>query len=276
MMNFGYEEDGHTRSVGDMRLWKRIIRYTSSHWFAFTTAVVISLLVTGATLAQPWLMQIGIDRYITNETLDTGARLSGLSTTAAWYCAMVIMVFLFSFLQIILLEFIGQSIMHAIRQDLFAHLLRLDLPFFNTNPTGRLVTRLTNDIQNMHEMFTSVMVTLFNDILRLVGILVALFLMNARLALLMTIFVPIAAVTTIFFARLAREKFRAIRSQLAKINSFLSETLSGITILQIFNRQEDTRSRFAELNRGTCNAPSPRSGCSAPSCPLPNSWVLPL
>ncbi|WP_163337240.1 ABC transporter ATP-binding protein [Desulfopila sp. IMCC35008] len=250
MRNFGYEEDGHTRSVGDMRLWKRIVRYTSVHGVAFAGAVFISLLVTGATLAQPWLMQIGIDRYITNETLNLAGRVGGLSNTAVWYGAMVIMVFLFSFFQIILLEYIGQSIMHSIRQDLFSHLLRLDLPFFNANPTGRLVTRLTNDIQNMHEMFTSVMVTLFNDCLRLLGILIALFIMNSKLALLMSLFMPIAIITTILFARLARERFRAIRSQLAKINSFLSETLSGITILQIFNRQDYTRDQFEKLNKG--------------------------
>ena len=248
--HFGYEEEGHSHSVGDWRLWKRIGGYTVERWFAFSMAVLISLLVTGATLAQPWLIQLGIDRYITNETLAAMARLDGLTGTAAWYGLMVGLVFLLSFLQVLLLEYIGQSIMHAIRQDLFAHVLRLDLPFFNRTPTGRLVTRLTNDIQNMHEMFTSVMVTLFNDFLRLFGILIALFLMNGKLALLMSLFVPIALFTTILFARLAREKFRAIRTQLARINSFLSETLSGIAILQIFNRQGATRARFEELNQG--------------------------
>ena len=250
MRNFGYEEDGYVKSAGDWRLWKRIGSYISQHRFTFSGAVVISLIITGATLAQPWLMQIGIDSFITNDSVDIQTRLTGLTSTATWYALMVLLVFGFGFSQIILLEYIGQSIMHTIRQDLFKHILRLDLPFFNATPTGRLVTRLTNDIQNMHEMFTSVLVTMFNDILRLVGILVALYLMNVRLALIMSIFVPISLFTTVVFAKLAREKFRAIRSQLAKINSFLSETLAGISILQIFNRQNHTSNQFDELNRG--------------------------
>ncbi len=250
MRNFGYEEDGYIKSVGDWRLWKRIGSYVSQHRFTFFGAVVISLIITGATLAQPWLMQIGIDAFITNESADIPSRLAGLTSTAGWYALMVLLVFCFSFYQVILLEYIGQSIMHTIRQDLFKHILRLDLPFFNATPTGRLVTRLTNDVQNMHEMFTSVLVTMFNDILRLAGILIALYIMNVRLALIMSVFVPISLFTTAVFAKLARKKFRAIRSQLAKINSFLSETLAGISILQIFNRQNHTTHQFDELNRG--------------------------
>ena len=250
MMNFGYDEGGHRVSIGDMRIWRRIARYTFNRWVSFTFAVLLSLAVTGATLAQPWLMQQGIDRYITDINLDATARLIGLSTTALWYCIMVIAVFLLSFLQVVVLEYVGQWIMHSIRQDLFAHMLRLDLNFFNSNPTGRLVTRLTNDIQNMYEMFSSVMVTMFNDLLRLIGILIALYLMNVRLALVMTIFVPISLGLTILFARLARDKFRAIRSQLVKINSFLSEAIAGISILQLFGREKRSRDEFEELSEG--------------------------
>ncbi|PIE68551.1 MAG: ABC transporter ATP-binding protein [Deltaproteobacteria bacterium] len=248
--DFGYEEEGHTRNIGDGHLWKRIVGYTRGYSLAFVVAVFLSLLVTGAMLAQPWLMRIGIDSYITAIDIPTAERLGGLTSTALWYGLMVGLVFVLSFLQVLLLEYIGQSVMHAIRQDLFGHLLRLDLVFFNTNPTGRLVTRLTNDVQNMHEMFTSVLVTLCNDFLRLAGILIALFLMNARLALLMAIFVPITIGSTIIFARIAREKFRAIRTQLAKLNSFLSETISGIAILQVFNREAATHRQFSNLNQG--------------------------
>ncbi len=250
MRNFGYDEGGQSVSIGDFGLWQRIARYSFGRLISFTFAIILSLAVTAATLAQPWLMQLGIDTYITSETLETTARLTGLSSTAFWYGTMLIAVFVLSFLQMVLLEYIGQSIMHSIRQDLFGHMLRLELPFFNSNPTGRLVTRLTNDIQNMHEMFTSVMVTMFNDLLRIFGILVALFLMNSRLALVMSLFVPVSLTLTFLFARLARNKFRAIRSQLARINSFLSEAISGISILQLFGRQNRSRSEFEELSLG--------------------------
>jgi ATP-binding cassette subfamily B protein len=250
MRNFGYEEGGQSVSIGDFGLWQRIARYSFGRLTSFAFAIILSLAVTAATLAQPWLMQLGIDTYITSETLETPARLTGLSSTAFWYGIMLVAVFILSFLQMVLLEYIGQSIMHSIRQDLFSHMLRLELPFFNSNPTGRLVTRLTNDIQNMHEMFTSVMVTMFNDLLRLFGILIALFLMNSRLALVMSLFVPVSLTLTFLFARLARDKFRAIRSQLARINSFLSEAISGVSILQLFGRQKKYRAEFEDLSLG--------------------------
>ena len=214
------------------------------------TAVILSIGVTAATLAQPWLMQLAIDQFITDTSLDPIIRASGLSQIALYYGGLVISVFFLSFLQVVLLEYIGQSIMHYIRQDLFKHMLRLDLPFFNANPTGRLVTRLTNDIQNMHEMFTSVMVTMFNDLLRIIGILIILFMMNTRLALLLSLLVPVSLAMTILFARLARERFRAIRTQLARLNSFLSEAIAGISILQLFGRQRVTRENFEELSKG--------------------------
>ncbi|WP_419175719.1 ABC transporter ATP-binding protein [Desulfosediminicola sp.] len=250
MRNYGYDEGGPTVSMSDFKLWRRIAGYSSSHWLLFSCAVILSIGVTAATLAQPWLMQQAIDQFITDTSLEPIIRASGLSQIALYYGGLVISVFFLSFLQVVLLEYIGQSIMHYIRQDLFKHMLRLDLPFFNANPTGRLVTRLTNDIQNMHEMFTSVMVTMFNDLLRIIGILIILFMMNTRLALLLSLLVPVSLAMTILFARLARERFRAIRTQLARLNSFLSEAIAGISILQLFGRQRVTRENFEELSKG--------------------------
>ncbi len=250
MRNYGYDEGGKTVSISDLALWRRIARFSSHHLGSFSFAVVISLALTAATLTQPWLMQRGIDTFITSDALAVTDRFSGLADIAIIYLLMIIAVFFLSFVQVLLLEYIGQSIMHSIRQDLFRHILRLDLPFFNSNPLGKLVTRLTNDIQNMHEMFTSVMVTMFNDLLRIIGILFALFLMNARLALIMSLFVPISITLTFIFARIAREKFRAIRTQLARINSFLSESISGISILQLFGRSTRSCKEFEELSQG--------------------------
>lgn len=250
MKEFGYDEEGKIGTLGDLHLWGRIIRLSSRHGLRMAAAVLLSLLVTGATLALPWLMQRGIDTYITATDLASETRLDGITITALWYGLLVLAIFLLSFLQVILLEFIGQSIMHRIRQDLFRHLLRLDLPFFNENPTGRLVTRLTNDIQNMHEMFTSVMVTLFNDFLRMACILIVLFTMNGRLALWMALFVPLSFVTTMLFARLARQIFQAIRTQLSRLNSYLAEAITGMSVLQLFGRQQASRATYEELSQG--------------------------
>jgi ATP-binding cassette subfamily B protein len=237
MHNFGYSEEGQPGSIGDIRLWQRVMEYCRNHVVALVGAVVLSLVLTLASLALPRLMQLGIDQYIVNSALEGPARIAGLGQIALWYGLLVIVVFLATFFQVVVLEWIGQAIMHRLRQNLFNHLLTLDLGYFHNQPAGRLVTRLTNDIQNMHEMFTSVMVTLFNDGLKLAGIFWFLFVMNWRLAMVMTVFVPLAVVVTIIFSRFAREKFRAIRSQLAKLNSFLAESLAGVAVIQSFGAQ---------------------------------------
>lgn len=250
MKNYGYSEEGQQVSLGDVHLWKRILRFSAPYSLGLGAAIIISMLITWATLTLPYLVQTAIDNYITASQLSTEARLSGLGNTALYYGLLIVFAFVASFGQILILEWVGQSVMHTVRQNLFNHLLHLDLPFFNSNPTGKLVTRLTNDIQNMNEMFTSVIVTLFNDFLRLIGILLMLFWMSPRLAMVMSIFVPLALIITILFARLARERFRAIRTQLARLNSFLSETISGIAIIQLFSRQDDNQNAFERLSKG--------------------------
>ncbi len=250
MMDYGYSEEGRQASLGDLQLWRRILQFAAPYTLGLIGAVVISLVITWATLTLPYLVQTAIDHSITANQLAVDERIAGLAEKAFSYGSIIIGVFFATFCQILVLEWVGQWVMHGVRQSLFNHLLHLDLPFFNTRRTGQLVTRLTNDIQNMNEMFTSVIVTLFNDLLRLIGILVLLFWMNPRLAALMAIFVPIALLITIYFAQLARQCFRAIRSQLAKLNSFLSETLSGIAILQLFGRQETSRRTFEGLSAG--------------------------
>lgn len=250
MKDFGYDEDHSVVALGDVHLWQRILGFCKPHALQLGGAILLSLLITVSTLGLPYLIQTGIDRYITNTGLAMEARLSGLSITSLMFMALVATVLIATFFQVVILEWIAQSIMHRIRQDLFSHMLKLDLPFFDSNPIGRLVTRLTNDIQNMHEMFTSVLVTIFNDLLRITGILAVLFLINHRLAMIMALFVPAAILITKLFARLARAQFRKIRSQLAKLNSFLSEAISGISTLQLFGMQRASISTHDELSRG--------------------------
>ncbi|SDO73650.1 ABC transporter ATP-binding protein [Desulforhopalus singaporensis] len=253
MRNYGYSEEGDQSSIGDWHLWQKVLRFTAAYKFTLALAILISLVITAGTLTLPYLVQVAIDTCIVAPDVASQVRFSGLTKISILYGILIIGVFFSHFFQVQLLEWIGQSVMHNVRQRLFSHLLHLDLAFFNTNATGRLVTRLTNDIQNMNEMFTSVIITLFNDLLRIVGILVLLFWMNSSLALLMSIFIPLALIITVLFARLAREKFRAIRSQLAKINSFLAEMLSGMAILQLFGQQQRAETNFFDLSREYLN-----------------------
>ncbi|MBU0944617.1 MAG: ABC transporter ATP-binding protein/permease [Proteobacteria bacterium] len=247
---YGYFEEDKLGKVADTGLWRRVVSYSVPYWKRLVSAILLSFAVIGASLALPYMVRLGIDQYITNTSLETSARIGGLSMLAGTFVGVILCGFLANFLQVVILEWSGQNIMHEMRQQLFGHVLGLDLSFFNNNPSGKLVTRLTNDIQNMHEMFTSVIVTLFNDFMKLLAILIILLWMNWRLALVLSLLVPLITANTLWFSRLARDAFRAIRTRLARINSFLQEALAGISVLQIFMRQEDTLHRFTELSNG--------------------------
>jgi ATP-binding cassette, subfamily B, multidrug efflux pump len=250
MRNFGYFEEGYTSSLSDKGLWLRILDYLNPFLLPFFGAVLLSLFVTASALGLPWLMQQGIDLYVTDSSQSFDLRMAGLARIITAYGGLIFLGFITAFLQVLVLEWIGQSIMQRLRQDLFSHLLHVGMPFFSRQPVGRLVTRLTNDVQNMHEMFTSIMVTLFNDLLRMVCILGLLVYMNLRLGLILCLFVPLAAVVTILFSKLARIQFRSIRKQLAKLNAFIQESVSGVTLVQLFSRTDDLKGNFAKLNDG--------------------------
>ena len=175
-------------------------------------------------------------------------RIEGITRIASIFLAVILTAFIANFFQVIVLEWAGQKIMDSLRQSLFKHVLRLNLSFFSAQRVGRLVTRHTNDIQNMYEMFTSVIVTLFNEGVRLVGILGVLMWMDWRLTLLLAVTFPLIFIITLLFGRLSRLAFRKIRAHLAGINAFLQETVLGMTVIQMFLRQKDMKDRFSGMN----------------------------
>lgn len=168
--------------------------------------------------------------------------------------ALVLVILLFNFglnyVQIYAMEVAGQRMVHDLRMALFSHLQSLAVSFFDRNPVGRLVTRLTNDIQNVHEMFTSVLIHLLKDVVLLVGILIAVFHFHPGLSWISLSFLPAILITTFFFSRRAREAFREIRSKLAQMNAYLQENLAGIRVVQLFRREEENQRRFGRINEG--------------------------
>ena len=155
-----------------------------------------------------------------------------------------------NFLQVYAMEVAGQKMMHDLRMKVFLHLQNLSVSFFDKNPVGRLVTRLTNDIQNVHEMFTSILINLFKDILLLIGIIFILLHLNRELALVSFSVLPLIFVTTLIFSHQARDVFREIRLKIAQMNAFLQESLSGIKVVQLFRREEESGRRFQKINEG--------------------------
>jgi ATP-binding cassette subfamily B multidrug efflux pump len=246
---YGYFEEDKLGEIGDIKLWRRILGYTSHYWQGITLALILSFVVISSSLLLPYLIRLGIDDYIINTELLVPERFSGLLILASVFGLASIAGFAANYFQVTVLEWTGQNIMHRLRQHIYSHMLGLDLEYFHENPSGKLVTRLTNDVQNMHEMFTSVIVTLFNDAIRIIGILILLFWLNWRLASLMALLLPAILLSTIWFSKLARNAFREIRTDLAKINAYLQEAISGISLIQLFQREKATERNFVNINQ---------------------------
>jgi ABC-type multidrug transport system fused ATPase/permease subunit len=162
--------------------------------------------------------------------------------------------FFMQFFEVIALETMGQRVMQDIRVELFNHILRLKTPFFDTSPVGRVVTRVTNDIENLHNLFTAILVNQFKDVFLLMGILAVLFNIEYRLALLVLILVPFIILVSFLFSRWARDVFRDIRALIGQINAAVQETLSGIRILQVFQQEHRRAEVFRKINSRTYEA----------------------
>jgi ATP-binding cassette subfamily B multidrug efflux pump len=195
-------------------------------------------------LLVPKLVQVAIDDYLVLG--DAPAAAVGLNRLAFWLIAALVANFFVSYGEVLLLQFTGQKIIYAIRKDLFGHLQRLHLQFFDRNPAGRLVTRVTNDTETLSEMYTSVLVNLFRDVFTLVGVAVVMVRTHPRLAAVSLALIPLVAYYTRFFAAKARDAWREVRVRLARINAFVSEHVSGMRVVQLFAREAQT---FAEFKR---------------------------
>jgi ATP-binding cassette subfamily B multidrug efflux pump len=176
------------------------------------------------------------------------ADIEGVIRISLIFLSVLILGFAFHFSQVYLVEYVGQRLMFDLRMDLFSHLQRLSILFFDRTPVGRLVTRITNDVQNLHEMITSLVVTLFRDLFLLGGIVIVLLKINKELALVSFIVVPVIFLVTTVFSRLARDAFREVRTKIAKINSSLQENISGIRVIQAFRREHENYRRFRRIN----------------------------
>jgi ATP-binding cassette subfamily B protein/subfamily B ATP-binding cassette protein MsbA len=175
--------------------------------------------------------------------------LSGIAKISLLFLATITFGFIFNYIQVYILYYTGQKIIYNMRKELFSHLQKLSLSFFDKNPVGRLVTRVTNDMENLNEMYTGVLVNLFKDVFLLVGIIAVMLKMNFKLALVSFMVIPLIVLAAAIFKIKAREAYRLVRVKLAKINATLSENISGIRIMQIFNKEEFKYKEFEGINQ---------------------------
>ena len=237
------DEEQDLGKVYDRVLMKRLLAYLKPYKFQL---LIIGCLMVGNTLARlvgPYLTQIAIDRHITPGILE------GLSTIAIFLVVGLISEFVFSYFEEYQMQMIGQHVMHDLRQTLFSHLQRLDVQFFDRNPVGRLMTRVMGDVQVLNELFASGVITVFANLLNILGIMVAMLLYNWKLALVTFAVIPIIFGATLIYQIYSRRAFREQRKQLARINAFLQENIVGMTTMKLFAQERRSYLRFNERNR---------------------------
>ncbi|MGE5614471.1 MAG: ABC transporter ATP-binding protein [Bacillota bacterium] len=219
---------------------KRLLKFASKYWHYFFLAGIMVFASTAADLARPYLIGVTIDKYIKNNDA------ASLNRMGFYFLGLIAAGFIFNLLQIYILSYAGQSIIYNIRQMVFSHLQKMPLSYFDKNPVGRLVTRVTNDTETLNDMYTNVLVTLLKDLAIFIGTFIIMFSLNTSLSLITLAAMPVVAALTILFRIRIRKVYRNVRIALAKINSAISENISGMRIIQLFGREDQNYRKFNE------------------------------
>ena len=247
-----FHEDEILGKAYDSVLTKRLVGYLAPYKGWVVVAIVLLLLQSLAQVAPPILAKNIIDEAIVpavNKVIGRDDALGRLTILGAAYLAVLGAGAILRYVQLLLTTWVGQRAMYDLRQQLFRHLQYLPLAFFDRNPVGRLMTRITNDIDALTDMVTRGVVSIFGDIAVVVFIAVSMLVLDARLALVTFICMPVLVAVTAYFRGIMRESFRSIRIRLARVNAYLAETLSGISIIQLFTREKKSFDQFDSLNR---------------------------
>jgi ATP-binding cassette subfamily B protein len=231
----------------DPRALVRLASYVRPYRLWVLAAVALLLVSSATELVGPQLYRVAIDRYIAPRagSPDVG----GLSRVAAVYLLVLAVGFAARWGQNVLTQVVGQRVMVDLRADLFAHLQRLPVAFFHRNPVGRLVTRVTHDVDSLNELLTSGVVAVFGDLVTLVGVVAAMLWLDWRLALGVLAVLPVVYGVTERFRVRALEAYRAVRVRLARLNAYLNEQITGMGTVQLFTHEDRARGRFRDLNR---------------------------
>ena len=227
----------------DARLMRRLLAYLRPYWIHALLALAAIIASSVLQLAQPYLMKIAIDRYI------PASDVAGMNRIALAFLAIVAASFCLEFTQTWLLQNTGQRIMFDMRMQIYQHLQRLDLRFYDRNPVGRLMTRVTTDVDVINDLFTSGVVSVFGDVFTLAGIMIVMLTMNWRLALVAFAVLPLIVIVTQWFRRNVRESYRAVRRLIARINAYLQEHITGMSTVQLFRREALAYAQFEAINQ---------------------------
>jgi ATP-binding cassette, subfamily B, multidrug efflux pump len=243
----------------DARLMRRLLTYMRPYWAIVGASLALLLVDSLLQIIGPLLTKLAVDRYLAptghaevfpflDRWLASDAQ-TGLAQLALAYLLVVIFSFLFDFGQTYLMQWTGQKAMFDLRRELMTHLQTLDVAYFDKNPVGRLVTRVTTDVDVLNDLFTSGLVTIVGDVLMLVFVIIAMLRLSPGMTGFMLAVMPLVVLVTIQFRRTASQSYRKIRVAIARINAYLQEHVAGIAVLQLFNREQRSRDEFEQINR---------------------------
>ena len=248
---------------------RRLMQYLKPHRKVFALCLVLVLALTALELIRPIIIGDAIDRWITGETSpelqalgreqweageQADARFAGVLRAGAVYLLILILVMVFNRAQTLMLQKMGQDIVYEMRNELFRHVESLTMRFFDLTPVGKIVTRLTNDVEAINEVFSNILVKLFKNVVKMIGLAVIMISLNPRMALYSFLLLPVVAALTLLFRMISRKAYRQVRTRLTALNTFLSEHLSGMKIIRIFGREEKKFQEFEASNNSLYRA----------------------
>ncbi len=260
-----HQEDEIIGKAYDSRLMRRLMEYLRPYW-RMTLFALITTLLYGMLQAIPaYLMKVEVDRYldpthgqnlpaVLAHFLSRNPAVGIAQIAFALFLPAVVLSFLLEFSQSFAMQLVGQKVMYDLRKQLFLHLQRLELAFFDRNPVGRLVTRVTTDVDVLNDLFSSGVVAIFGDFFTLLSIMIVMLAVNWKLALLTFAVLPAIVLITAAFRKAVRNSYRRIRTAIARINAYLQEHVTGMAVLQLFNREDRSFDEFEATNRAHMEA----------------------
>src|ERR1700721_2761966 len=263
-------DDEVAGKVYDARLMRRLGKFVRPYWLQASVASLAVTLKSLCDVAGPILVMVAVDRYLAPDLaaqdssnavahwvanasplahLLPQAAVAGVTRLAAIYLVMLVSAYLFQFVQVYLMQWTGQKIMFDLRRDIFRHMQRMHVGFFDVNPVGRLVTRLTSDVDAINDIVTTAALAIVNDIFMLSIMAAVMLAISWWLALLAFAVLPIIWIVTRIFRDHVRESYRRVRTAIARINRFPQEHISGMAVVQLFNREDRAYKDFSKVNR---------------------------
>jgi ATP-binding cassette, subfamily B, multidrug efflux pump len=247
-----FREEEALGKVYDSRLAKRLFRYLRPYRGWVTIAALLTIPVAPLAAVGPWLFERAVDLYIVpslHHQIPQAQAVRGLGWTSLAYLATLVLGFAFMYFQVRVMQKVGQDTMYDMRKEIFEHLQRLPISFYDRSPVGRLVTRVTTDVDALNDLFATGIAAMVNDAFLLVLFIFVMLAINWKLALATFAVIPLLFLCTWIFRDKVRDANRRIRTAIARINAFLQEHISGMSVVQLFNRERKSRAQFAELNR---------------------------